>query len=201
MFKYLSLLLIVISACKGGHKADYEVQAELQMLDTLQSRLNTVRSWIDQVNLAEIQERKDIIEHNLLYLQNHYVENKIIMTPETALLLDEYKNYGKLYKKAADSFKPIVMELEELYIQLKTLKESAYSKDYKKETFLTYFKKEKEDVLKLFDFATMVQRPVIETDMAYDRAQKRVETLAQELQIKRPPMEEMSAPESGEEDD
>ncbi|MBL7835892.1 MAG: hypothetical protein JNM67_00100 [Bacteroidetes bacterium] len=193
MFKYLSFLLIVLVACKGGHKADYEVQAELQMLDTLQARLLTVKSWIDKVDLREIQERKDIIDHNLQYIQNHFVESNTLMTPETALLLDEYKNYGKLYKKASDSFKPLVMELEELFIQTKTLKESAHSKDYKKETFLTYFQKEKEDVLKLYDYATMVQRPVVETDLAFERAQQRVEQLAEELKIKRPPMDESSA--------
>jgi len=75
MFKYLSFLLIVLVACKGGHKADYEVQAELQMLDTLQARLLTVKSWIDKVDLREIQERKDIIDHNLQYIQNHFVES------------------------------------------------------------------------------------------------------------------------------
>lgn len=171
------------------------------MIDTLQNRLSTVRSWIDQVNLDEINERREIIEHNLMYIQNHYVEKKIMMSPEIAQMLDEYKNFGKLYKKAADSFKPIVTEMEELIIQLKTLKESAYGKDYKKETFLKYFEKEKEDVLRLYDFATMVQRPVVETDIAFDRSQKRVEALAEDLKLERPPLDKSKMGASGEEDD
>ena len=74
--------------------------------------------------------------------------------------MDEYKSYGKLYGKAIDSFKPIVMEIEELLIQLKTLKESAHSKDYEKETFLTYFRKEKEDVTLLYTLADKILKPL-----------------------------------------
>lgn len=181
MFKYFISLLLILAACKGGHKADFEVQAELKMIDTLNYRLQTVKSWIDKVSLPEMQERKDIIDHNLEYIENQYVESGLKMDVETSQLLDEYKNYGKLYKRASDSFKPIVMELEELIIQLKTLKESAYSKDYEKNTFLTYFKKEKEDVLKLYVFAETVQKPVIDTDLAFERAQSKVEQLAESL--------------------
>lgn len=194
-------MLIVLAACKGGHRADYEVQAELQMIDTLQSRLLTVKSWIDQVNWDEMQERKDIIEHNLHYIEMHYTERGLMMDPGTAQMLDEYKTFGKLYKKASDSFKPIVTELEELLIQLKTLKASAYEKDYEKETFLKYFHKEKEDITTLYNLALNMQKPVVDTNMAFDRTQKRVEELAEELKLSRPPMVKGAVPENESEED
>jgi len=181
MFKYFIALMLLASACQNGHKADYEVQAELQMIDTLQFRLQTVKSWIDKIRLEELQERKDIINHNLEYIESQYVEKGYLLDQETGLLVDEYKSYSKMYKRAADSFKPIVMELEELFIQLKTLKESAYSKDYEKATFLKYFAKEKEDVLKLYDYASTVQKPVIETDLAFERAEGKIEAIAELL--------------------
>lgn len=190
MFKYFIPLLLLAASCKEGHKADYEVQAELQLLDTLNFRLQTVKGWLDQIRLEELQERKDIINHNLEYIESQYVERGFKLDTGTALLVDEYKSYGKMYKRAADSFKPIVMELEELFIQLKTLKESAYSKDYQKETFLKYFNKEKADVIKLYDYATTVQKPVIETDLSFERAEGKIEAIAEKLKNGQEPVSE-----------
>ncbi len=181
MFKYFITLLIILVSCTNKYKADYEVQAELQMIDTLNTRLQTIKGWLDKVPLEEIQERKDIVKHNYEFVDDQYREKELVVDEETSRLMDEYKSYGKLYDRAADSFKPIVMELEELLIQLKTLKESAHSKDYKKETFLKYFEKEKEDVLKLYGFAESVLKPVVDTDLTFERAQKRVEELAESL--------------------
>jgi len=181
MFKYFVLSLIIFVSCTNQYKADYEVQAELQMIDTLNARLQTVKGWLDKMSLEEIQERKDIIKHNYTYCDAQYREQGLVIDEETSRLVDEYKNYGKIYGRAADSFKPIVMELEELFIQLKTLKESAHSKEYEKGTFLTYFAKEKEDALKLYGFAETVLKPVVDTDLAFERCQKNVEELAESL--------------------
>lgn len=181
MLKYFVVFLLILVSCNNKYKADYEVQAELRMIDTLHSRLLTVKGWLDKMSLAEIQERKDIIKHNYEFCDEKYREKQIPVDEETGRLMDEYKSYGKLYKRAADSFTPIVTETEELFIQLKTLKESAHSKDYKKETFLKYFEEEKKAVLKLYAFAEMVLKPTVETDLAFERAQKKVEVLAESL--------------------
>jgi hypothetical protein len=181
MYKYFIPLFFVLTSCGNSYKADYEVKTELQLIDTLQNRLKTVKSWLDYLPLSEIQERKDIIKHNYEYCDSRYRELGKVVDPETSQLMDEYKNYGKLYGRAADSFKPIVMEMEELLIQLKTLKESAHSKDYQKKTFLKYFRQEKEAVEKLYDFAQTVLLSVKETDLAFERAQDKVEKLAESL--------------------
>lgn len=182
MYKFfIPLFLITAFACKPGYKADYEVKAELQLIDTLNMRLQTVKSWLDYMSLDEINERKDIISNNYDFCDAKYRELGTVVDLETAQLFDEYKGYGKLYKKASDSFKPIVMEMEELLFQLKTLKESAYGKDYQKETFLLYFKKEKEDVERLYILASQVLRPIKETDLAFERAQGKVEKIAEGL--------------------
>ena len=181
MFKYFIPCVLLLMSCKEGYKADYEVKAELELIDTLQMRVQTIRTWLDYMPLEEIQERKDIIKHNYEFCDSRYREKNMVVDLETAQLMDEYKSYGKLYGKAIDSFKPIVMEIEELLIQLKTLKESAHSKDYEKETFLTYFRKEKEDVTKLYTLADKILKPIKDTDLAFDRAQKKVEGICEGL--------------------
>jgi len=184
--KYIFLLIVssVLFSCSNQNKADYEVKAELIMIDTLNSRLNEIKSWLDEISLEEINDRKEIINHNYNFCDQIYRENNLIVDEETARLMDEYKGYGKLYTRAADSFKPIVMEMEELYIQLKTLKASAYTKDYKKETFLVYFNKEKEAVLKLHEYCKNIIHPIIETDLMFERAQTRVEEVSKTLKDK-----------------
>ena len=182
MYKYFLASLLIFAACQKGFKADYEVKTELQLIDTLQNQLNTIKTWLDFMPLADIQERKAIIEHNLSYLEEQYVSKHLLLTPEDALLMDEYKSYAKLYGRAIDSFKPVVMEVEELMIQLKTLKASAHSKDYEKATFLKYFNEEKTAVEKLYKLADKLLKPIQETDLAYERAQTKVEAMSEEFQ-------------------
>jgi hypothetical protein len=177
--------MLILAACNNGHKADYEVQAELKLIDTLQNRIQTVTSWLDKMPLSEIQERRDIISHNLDFIKTEYNEQNLIADPESMMILDEYKGYGKLYKKVSDSFKAIVMETEELHVQLKTLKESAYSKDYKKETFLEYFNKEKNEVETLYKLSYDILKPMVDTDLDYERTQKQVEEIAEALKQNR----------------
>ena len=74
--------------------------------------------------------------------------------------------------------------MEELYVQLKTLKASAYTKDYKKETFLVYFNKEKEAVLKLYEYCQNIIHPIIETDLMFERSQTKVEDISKTLKDK-----------------
>lgn len=173
--------LFLIASCSNSNKADYEVKAELQMMDTLKTRLDEVKSWLDKMPLSEIQERKDIVKHNLDFIESSYRESGEKVDLETAQLFDEYKGYGKLYTRSIDAYKRIVMETEELYVQLNTLKESAHSKDYKKELFLNYFHKEKLDVEQLYDFSKKYLHRIIETDLMFERSQKRIEEVAEAL--------------------
>jgi hypothetical protein len=175
------LALVLLFSCDNTHKADYEVKAELQLIDTLQTQLDEIKSWLDKISLDEINERYEIIKHNYDFCDTRYREMGKVVDEETARLMDEYKGYGKLYHRASDSFKPLVMEMEELYVQLKTLKASAYSKDYKKEVFLAYFEKEKKAVEDIYEYANNIIKPIIDTDLMFERSQKRVEELAESL--------------------
>jgi hypothetical protein len=182
MYKYFIACLVALAACQQGYKADYEVKTELALIDTLQNQLNTIKTWLDFMPLADIQERKDIINHNLDYLKEQYKVNHLILNEEDDKLITEYNSYAKLYGRAIDSFKPVVMEVEELMIQLKTLKASAHSKDYEKATFLTYFNQEKKAVEKVYQLADKILRPIKETDLAYERTQTKIEAMAEQFQ-------------------
>ncbi len=173
--------LFLIASCSNSNKADFEVKAELQMMDTLETRLDEVKSWLDKMPLSEIKERKDIVNHNLDFIESYHKESGEKVDIETAQLFDEYKGYGKLYGRTIDAYKHIVMETEELYVQLKTLKESAHSKDYKKELFLNYFQKEKADVEQLYNYSKSYLYRIIETDLMFERSQKRIEEVAEKL--------------------
>lgn len=186
MYKYLVTCLVIAAvvfamSCSDRRKADYEVQAELQLIDTLNYRLLTVRDWLDKMPLKEINERIEIIDNNLAFIRDQMAEQKLEEDEETSRLLVEYKSYGMMYQKASDSFTHMVTEMEELIIQLKTLKESAYSKDYKKDIFLTYFHREKKEVLDLYKYAAIVLKPLVDTDLSFERTEKQIEDLAEGL--------------------
>lgn len=186
MYKYLVTCLLMVAlafavSCSERRKADYEVQAELQLIDTLNQRLLTIRDWLDKMPLKEINERIEIIDNNIAFISDEMAEQKLAGDEETSHLLVEYKSYGMMYQKAADSFSNIVTRIEELIIQLKTLKESAYSKDYKKDIFLTYFHREKKEILDLYKYAAIVLKPLVDTDLSFERTEKQIEELAESL--------------------
>ncbi len=183
MFKLLIYLFIVLtffSNCNNG-ATDFEKQAELQYLDTLNSRLLFVESLLKKVDLSDIEDRKEIIENNLLFCETKLKEKDIEPEGEIERTLQEYKGLGKLYTYTISNYKPIVMQLEELFIQVKTLKESANAKDYNKDIFKQYFNREKADVLKLYDLAINTLNPCIETESVFTRRQQEVEELAENL--------------------
>lgn len=186
MYKYLATCmfmaaLVFAMSCSERRKADYEVQAELQLIDTLNQRLLTIRDWLDKMPLQEINERIEIIDNNLAFISDQMAEKQLEEDEETSRLLVEYKSYGLIYQRAADSFTHVVTSMEELIIQLKTLKESAYSKDYKKDIFLTYFQREKKEVLDLYRHASMTLKPLVDTDLSFERTEKQIEELAESL--------------------
>ncbi len=183
MFKLLIqlfILLVFFSNC-GNIPTDFEKEAEIQYLDTLDARLAAVKGMLDKVDLDDIEERKEIIENKYKFCDMKYREKNIIPDADVVRMMDEYKALEKIYEKATENYKPIVMELEELLIQVKTLRQSANEKDYNKETFKTYFNKEKEDVLKLYAVASSSLKPCIETEPVFERRQKEVEELAESL--------------------
>lgn len=181
MVKYFVLMLLIASACSNSHKADYEVQAELRMTDTLQARLKVVNGWLDKMKLEELQERIDIIHHNTEFVQIMMKEKALDFDEETARQMQEYISYGQMYERSATYYKPIVTGLEESLVQLRTLKESAYGKDYQKDVFLKYFAQEKEEALKIYALADSTLKPAIESDLAFERTQNAIETLAESL--------------------
>jgi len=182
MFRIIFILSIAfLMACKGGHPADYEVQVELQLIDTLKGKIETVRGWMEKMPLNEIQERLDVINNNSDYIIHQLREQGLQADEQMSKTMDDYKAFKKLYSVCADSFKPIVTEAEELFYQLKTLKESAYTKDYQKDTFLMYFHKEKADVEQLYQLASSILKPAVDTDLDFERTEAEVEAIAQEL--------------------
>ncbi|MES2618888.1 MAG: hypothetical protein V4613_13500 [Bacteroidota bacterium] len=183
MFKIIIQLFILtalFTQCSGP-SSDFEKQTELQYLDTLDARLEVVRQLLSKVNYEDISERKEIIEHNYELLEERFVEKKIIPDAQTMQIVDEYKALEKLYERTLANYKNIAMEMEELHIQVKTLKESANSKDYNKETFKKYFNQEKKDVLKLYELSQETIKPCLETESVFMRRQGEVVDMIEKM--------------------
>lgn len=183
MFKLFTFLFIsacVFTAC-NQQGVDYEKQAELQYLDTLNSKLLDVKSLLDRVELADIEERSEVIEHNLSYCQLKMEEKGIEADEEINRLFEEYKALDRLYLNTAKQYTPIVKQTEDLFLQVKTLKESANDKDYDKSVFKLYFNQAKKEILALHRLSLNTLKLVVESESVFTRRQEEVEALAEEL--------------------
>ena len=183
MFKLFTFLFIsasILSAC-NDNRIDYEKQAELQYLDTLNGRLLVVKDLLDKVELADIQERIEVIEHNVSFCNLKMEEKAIEPDEEIKRLFEEYKALDRLYINTANQYTPIVKQTEDLFLQVKTLKESANDKDYDKAVFKVYFNQAKSEILALYKLSQNTLKLVVESESVFTRRQEEVEALAEEL--------------------
>lgn len=97
MFRIIFILSIAfLMACKGGHPADYEVQVELQLIDTLKGKIETVRGWMEKMPLNEIQERLDVINNNSDYIIHQLREQGLQADEQMSKTMDDYKAFKRL---------------------------------------------------------------------------------------------------------
>lgn len=180
LFTFLFISIALFSACNND-VPDYEKQAELQYLDTLNERLLGIKGLLDKVELADIEERSEVIEHNIQFCNLKMQEKGIEPDEEIKRLFEEYKALDRLYLNTANKYTSIVKQTEELFIQVKTLKESANSKDYDKAVFKVYFNQAKKEILALHDMAQNTLKLCVESESVFTRRQEEVEDLAEQL--------------------
>ncbi|MDI1233985.1 MAG: hypothetical protein PSX81_06880 [bacterium] len=180
LFPYLFILSCFYCACNAP-KPDYETQVELQYLDTLNDRLLGIKTLLDKVDLADIEERSEVIEHNLQFCSIKMEEKAIEPDEEMKRLFEEYRALDRLYLNTAKQYTAIVKQTEELFIQIKTLKESAKEKDYDKVVFKVYFNQAKKEILSLNSLAQNTLKLCVESESVFTRRQEEVETLAEAL--------------------
>ncbi len=183
MFKLFTFLFIsasILSACNSSD-IDYEKQVELQYLDTLNERLFNVKALLDKVELADIEERSEVIEHNVEFCNLKMTEKAIEPDEEIKRLFEEYKALDRLYLNSIKQYTTIVKQTEELFLQVKTLKESANQKDYDRAVFKLYFNQAKKEILALHQLAQNTLKLVVESESVFTRRQEEVESLAEEL--------------------
>lgn len=180
LFTFLFISIALFSACNND-APDYEKQAELQYLDTLNKRLLGIKGLLDKVELADIEERSEVIEHNVQFCNLKMKEKAIEPDEEMNRLFEEYKALDRLYLNTANKYTSIVKQTEELFIQVKTLKESANDKDYDKAVFKVYFNQAKKEILALHDLAQNTLKLCVESESVFTRRQEEVEDLAEQL--------------------
>lgn len=172
--------MLAFSAC-NNQTTDYEKQAELQYLDTLNERLLDVKSLLDKVELADIEERSEVIEHNIQFCNLKMEEKAIEPDEEMKRLFEEYKALDRLYLNTAKQYTNIVKKAEELFIQVKTLKESANAKDYDKAVFKVYFNDAKKEIIAMHQLSQNTLKLCVESESVFTRRQEEVEDLAEQL--------------------
>ncbi len=178
---WLVIILLGVYACKNNSRTESEIASELILIDSLDFQLNNIKSLLDRTSYQDLHERIETIDHNYDYCKTQITEKKLKEDEETTRLLDEYKALGYIYQKAVLHHKKIVLKLEDLYAQSKTLRKSARAKDYNKETYKQYYNQQRSDILNLNRLCADVLKPVIDTDLTFERREAEVEALAESL--------------------
>ncbi|MBC7426194.1 MAG: hypothetical protein H7321_06625 [Bacteroidia bacterium] len=181
IFFFLLLIVIGSNSCSSNKKSDNDVIVEMRMVDSLDLGIDQIKDWLDRAPLHEIQERIDVIETNLAFIQQNY---KGTLNDEMKGILNDYKALGENYKIQEKEYVPIVTKTEESFTRLQALKQSATEKDYPKKEFLRYYYQERIEVYKIHKKASIILQNFIDTDLHYERREKEVEDFCETIKPK-----------------
>jgi hypothetical protein len=168
--------VLALSACTGNSNNAFEKQRSLELIDSLEAQLLQVQSKLKKIDLKDLQERKDYVDAELVFLKVHADPDDL--SPEILRILDEYRGFSKMYKNIGKYGPRIIAENEELSIQLRTLRKSVEKGDYAKEQFKVYLAKEREDVMKLSEYASVYIDPIVETEPLFFKRMDEIEALS-----------------------
>lgn len=171
--------LFIFSACNDNTKSVFEKQRSIELIDSLAFQLQQVESKLKKVDLRDLQERKDYVDAELVFLKLHAESQDL--TPEVLRTLDEFRGFSKMYNNIGKYGPRIIAETEELQIQLATLRKSVEKGDYAKEQFKIYLEKERTDVLKLSEYASIYIDPIVETENMFFKRMDEVEALTAKI--------------------
>jgi len=154
--------LLSLTFCTNSEK---EFAAELQLLDSLNARLNQARSWM-VLDADEINNRYRLMEENHTYFKAHF---KDTVTLELALALDQYKGIIPIYEKYVEHHKSVEEELAALDKQCKDLRHSLLNGEVNRQDFKMYYAKESDDTEQLTEHVHTIFKKVIEVEPIYKR--------------------------------
>jgi hypothetical protein len=177
-----SIILMMFVSHYSCQPTSGEQDKALQFVDSLQQQLMQIKMTLDKVDVNDISERKDFIEAELRIIQMY--GDSALMNSELQKSVEEYRALFKIYKNFLMYCKPIIMETEELFVQMKTLKKSVQKGIYPKEEFKTYYKQESEDVYRLKVFVETYYNPVIETEHLFDKRQEELSKITRKIRVK-----------------
>lgn len=163
------IMSFLLSACSSSDK-DFIIKKELEMLDTLESRLAVVEQKLD-IDYPEIKER--IEEMSIDIMKMRTTEKTFPMDLSSKMMVyskikEEYENFYEPFKYAKE-------ESSDLKVQLITLRESVLKQEFGKEKFKEYYNNEKMALSKLEDYISKYIQPVLDMEMEYRRIQKRID--------------------------
>jgi hypothetical protein len=158
----LFISLFSITACSNSEK---EFAAELQLLDSLEARLNQARSWM-VLDADEINSRYKLMEENHTFFKTHF---KDTVTLELALALDQYKGIIPIYEGFVEHHKAVEEELSALDKQCKDLRHSLLNGEVNRKDFKMYYAKESDDIKQLSEHVNTIFKKVVEVEPMYKR--------------------------------
>jgi hypothetical protein len=174
----ISMMLVSQYSCQ---QVSGEQDKALQFVDSLHQQLIQIKTTLDKVDVNDISERKDFVEAELRIIQMY--GDTALFSSELQKSVEEYRALFKIYKNFLMYCKPIIMETEELFVQMKTLKRSVQKGIYPKEEFKTYYKQESEDIYQLKVFVDTYYDPVIQTEHLFDKRQEELSKITRKIRV------------------
>lgn len=162
-----------LHSCKSNQKQQQEI--EIAMIDSLFVPLNQTKEILN-FDINEIKERTVFIDSIEVFFKFY---NQTTPDPETSLSLDKLFGIKRIYATAIKQYTNCVLETEELFIQLNTLKQSVMENKYSKEEFKKYLAVERKDIYENLNFGKKFIKPVSEIEQEFNRSAEKVNLFMQ----------------------
>ncbi len=163
-------ILIALASCSS-------VEEELKQTEALQTKLSQADEVFQKWDFDQMMTRKKQIEERIDSVSSYYKNNGLVMDMKVGLIMGDFKNSGKAFKRITADYNKVKEELSYSKSQLENMVTDLKAGTMEKETVKGYLTEEKDAVDAIYAQVFKMDTIFTRSDKGYSKFAPKVDSL------------------------
>ena len=163
-------ILIALASCSS-------VEEELKQTEALQTKLSQADEVFQKWDFEQMKSRKKQIDERIDSVSSYYKNNGLVMDMKVGLIMADFKNSGKAFKRITADYNKVKEELSFSKSQLENMATDLKAGTMEKEAMKGYLIEEKEAVDAIYAQVVKLDTIFMRSDKVYSKYAPKVDSL------------------------